>query len=195
MVLKELLAATGVVLTFVAYLSYIASILHGTTRPHAFSWIVWGATTFIAFLGQMADSGGPGTWPIGVSGLVAIVVAVLAYLRRGDHAITRVDWAFFIAALASLPLWWITKDPLSAVVVLTAVDLLGFGPTIRRAFTHPYDEQLTLFVILAARNLISIAALQHYSLTTVLFPGATAIACVGFVALVAWWRRLSPRVA
>jgi len=35
------------------------------------------------------------------------------------------------------------------VLILTAVDILGSGPTFRKAFLHPFNEQLTLFVLMA----------------------------------------------
>ncbi len=92
--------------------------------------------------------------------------------------------------MMSLPLWYLTSDPLWAVVILTIVDLMGFGPTFRKAYIRPFEEQLTFFVIMAARNLISIMALEHYSLTTVLFPAATAIACLKFILMVAYRRRV-----
>jgi hypothetical protein len=37
---------------------------------------------------------------------------------------------------------------------------------------------------MASRNIISIMALEHYSLTTLLFPIATALACILLVQLV-----------
>jgi len=45
----------------------------------------------------------------------------------------------------------------------------------------------------ALRNALAISALEHYSLTTVLFPAAVGIACVLFVAMVAY-RRAQLRV-
>ncbi|MGD9737835.1 MAG: hypothetical protein AB7O56_04165 [Bauldia sp.] len=188
--MKELLAALAVVLTFVAYIPYIRSIRRGETKPHVFSWVIWGLSTVLAFLGQLAGSGGIGAWPIGISGLITLYVAFLAWQRRADSTIKPVDWAFFAAALASLPLWWLTNDPLWAIVVLTVVDMLGFVPTFRRAFEHPFGESVPYYVIMAVRNSVAIAALETYSVTTVLFPGTIAVACVIFVTMVAWRRRI-----
>lgn len=41
----------------------------------------------------------------------------------------------------------------------------------------------------AVRNLLAIFALEHYSLTTVLFPAAVGVACALFVAMVAYRRK------
>ena len=129
MVYKELLSAVAIVLTFVAFFPYIRAIINGAIKPHVFSWIIWGMTTFVVFLAQLEDNGGAGAWPIGVSGAITIFIALLAYLKRADTAITRTDWLFFVAAVSSLPFWYFTSDPLWAVVILTTVDVLGFGPT------------------------------------------------------------------
>ncbi len=187
---KELVSAIAIALTLIAFFPYIRSILQGKTKPHVFSWIIWGCTTFIVFLAQLAANGGVGAWAIGVSGVITIYVALLAYIKNSDTIITRTDWVFFILAMISLPLWYVTSDPLWAVVILTTVDVLGFAPSFRKAYIYPFEEQLTFFVIIVARNLISIMALEHYSVTTVLFPLITAVVCLIFILLVIYRRRI-----
>lgn len=187
---KETLSATAIALTFIAFLPYIRSITQAKTKPHVFSWVIWGSVTFVVFLAQLTDKAGAGAWPIGVSGIITIYVAFLAYRHKSDSSITRTDWLFFITAMTSLPLWYITSDPLWAVVVLTIVDLIGFGPTFRKSYAHPFEEQLMFFTLIAARNFISIMALEHYSLTTILFPAATAVTCLLFILMVMYRRQI-----
>ena len=130
---KETFSLIAIVITLAAFIPYIREIFRGTIRPHIFSWVIWGVTTLLIFLAQLEDNGGAGTWPIGVSASITIFIAYLAYLKRADVTITRADWLFFIAALLSLPLWYWTSDPLWAVILLTAIDVAGFGPTVRKA--------------------------------------------------------------
>jgi len=181
---KATLSAIAVALTFTAFYPYLRGILAGSIKPHVFSWITWGMTTFIVFLAQLNDGGGIGSWPIGISGIVTILIAVLAYRMRADISIHILDWLFFIVAIASLPLWYLTSDPLWAVVVLTIVDLLGFGPTLRKAYYDPWSEAAPFYALFMTRNLVVVAALEHYSLTTVLFPVAIAIACAVLIAVI-----------
>ena len=184
MLYKETLSAAAILITFIAFLPYIRSILQGETRPHVFSWVIWGSTTFVVFLAQLSDGGGVGSWPIAVSGMITLYVAFLAYTKKSDSTITKVDWGFLFLAMMSLPLWYFTSDPLWAVVVLTTVDLIGYGPTFRKAYHHPFEERLLFYSLMATRNLIAIAALEHYSLTTVLFPAVLGAATVIFVFMV-----------
>jgi hypothetical protein len=185
---KELLAAAAVVLTFAMFVPYIRSIRDGRTKPHVFSWIVWALGTFVVFLAQLADRGGFGAWPIGVSGVITGYIAVLAYGRRSDTSITRTDWVFLAIALAAVPSWLLTSNPLLAVVLLTGMDLAGFAPTFRHAFSHPHEERIGFYSLGVARNVLAIAALEHYSLTTVLFPAAVGVACAMFVVMVGYRR-------
>jgi hypothetical protein len=189
--LKEFLSVIAIALTFVAFYPYIRSILQNRTKPHVFSWIIWGSVTFVVFLAQLADKGGAGAWPIGISGLITIYVAILAYLKKADTTITRSDWVFLSLAMTALPLWYFTSEPLWAVVILTTVDLLGFGPTFRKAYVRPFDEQLIFFFTISVRNIISIMALAHYSVTTILFPALTALSCLLFIIMVLYRRRNS----
>jgi hypothetical protein len=189
---KEVLSAAAIALTFVLFLPYIRSIQSGKVQPHVFSWVIWAAGTFIVFLAQLAGRGGLGAWPIGVSGIITGYIALLAYRKRGDTHITRADWAFLLAAFSALPFWFFTSDPVWAVIVLTVSDLIGFGPTVRRAYTHPYEESIAFFTLCAVRNLLVVLALEHYSLTTVLFPAAVGLACLLLSAMLAYRRRLVP---
>jgi hypothetical protein len=187
---KEILSATAIVLTLIAFGPYVRSILRGHTKPHVFSWIIWGSTTFVVFLAQIQGKGGVGAWPIGVSGAITILVAVLAYTKKADNSITRTDWGFFALAMTSLPLWYVTADPLWAVLILTSVDILGFGPTIRKAYHFPFEEQVTFYSLFVVRNLLAIAALEYYSVTTVLFPAATGAGCILLIAVIGLRRKV-----
>ncbi len=187
---KEILSAVAIALTFAAFVPYIRTIIGGTTRPHVFSWVIWGATTFVVFLAQLEGKGGVGAWPIGVSGGITIFVAVMAYVKRADITITKTDWLFFASAMSSLPLWYLTSDPLWSVVVLTTVDVLGFGPTVRKVYRFPHSESLLFFALFTARNLLVILALENYSVTTVLFPAAIAAACALLIAMVTYRRHV-----
>lgn len=187
---KLVFSGLAIVLTFLAFIPYIRSILAGGTKPHVFSWIIWGTTTSIVFFAQIEADGGTGAWPIGVSGLIAAFIALLAFIKRSDISITRGDWSFLMAALASLPFWYVTSDPLWAVVILTLVDLLGFGPTIRKAYYAPHQENVPFFMLFMSRNLFALLALESYSLATVLFPLSVGIACLILIVIIGYRRRV-----
>ncbi|MFO1435056.1 MAG: hypothetical protein U1F34_01285 [Gammaproteobacteria bacterium] len=187
---KEILSAVAIALTLIAYVPYICTIIRGTTKPHVFSWIIWGASTLMVFFAQLASNAGVGAWVVGFSGSITMSIAILAFVKRGDVSITRVDWMFFTAAMTALGLWKLTSDPLWAVVILTVVDVLAFGPTVRKVLNNPYSESGIFYFTFTVRNSLVIMALESYSLTTMLFPAAMALSCVLMTVVIAYCRRM-----
>ena len=188
-------SAIAIALTFLAFLPFIRAILKGKSRPHVFSWFIWAAVTFTVATAQFAGGAGVGSWPLGFSGLLTGGVALLALSKSADTSIYRSDWLFLGLAFTALPLWWLTSDPLAAVLILTTVDLLGFGPSIRKAWTLPHEENALFFTIGAIRNGFVILALERYSWTTALFPAAVGVACLAFVVFVLMRRSVNRNAA
>jgi hypothetical protein len=181
---KDIFGILAIALTFLAFWLYIRSIRAGNTKPHIFSWLTWSMVTMTVFFAQLADGGGLGAWPIGISGILTFCIAVMAYQRRGAIHITRSDWFFFLSSLSAIPLWILTSNPLWAVLLLTAVDAAGFMPTLRKSYHDPHSEPLSFASVLALRNATSIVALEHYSLTTITFPAVIGLICIVFVAII-----------
>ncbi|UOD51706.1 hypothetical protein DHf2319_12770 [Orrella daihaiensis] len=175
-----------------AIFPYLLSTVRGIIRPHVMSWTIWGITTSIVFWAQREAGGGVGAWPVGFSALVAFLIAATAYTKRGDVRIVRSDWVFFLTALAAVPLWYATNNPLLAVLLVTTVDILGFGPTLRKAYDRPESESLLFFSLIVVRNVLVLMALESYSVTTALFPAAIGT-MAATVAAVVVTRRLKLR--
>lgn len=186
---KELLSAASIALTFYMFVPYIRSIRGGRTKPHAFSWLIWALSTFTVFFAQIAGHAGVGAWPIGVSGVITAYIALLAWRHSADRSATRSDWVFLVIALMALPCWALTANPLWAVLILTGVDLAGFAPTFRIAYAQPHAEHVGFYLLAVLRNAILMLALEHYSLTTVMFPAAVGLSCLAFVLMVLYRRR------
>jgi len=188
---KEIYSVVAILLTFIGFYPYISSVFKGQTKPHVFSWVIWGISTLVVFFAQLADDGGAGAWPTGVAAVVTFYVAFLAYAKRADVLITKSDWVFFLLALFSIPIWYFTSSPLWAVLILTLVDILGSIPTFRKAYYRPFDENILFYLITGVRCFISILALEHFSVTTILFPAAIGVMCFALIWILALRRKVS----
>ena len=188
---KSLLSATAIALTFALFYPYVRSILLGATKPHVFSWVIWSIGTFTVFFARLAGGAGIGAWPIGLSALITSYVALLSWRKRSDLSITSLDWACLVIALLALPIWLITSNAFWAVLILTLIDLVGFGPTVRKAYFKPHEERIWFFLLGALRNALVVAALEYYSPTTVMFPAAVGIACLALAPFIALRRQIS----
>lgn len=190
---KEVFGGIALILTFVAFYPLIRSILREETKPHVFSWFIWGVGTVVVFVAQLSDGAGIGAWVIGASGVISLSVAVLALWKAGDVSFVRMDWIFLGLAASALPLWFFTETALSAVIVLTLVDVLGFGPSVRKAYDVPHEENAIFFGLGAIRNGFVLLALDNFSWTTALFPAAVGLACALFIALILSRRTIRAR--
>ena len=68
--------------------TYFNSVFRGRTRPHAFSWLIWGVIGGIGFAAQVAEGAGAGSWARGVSATTAFILVPVA-LFRGEQNIRR----------------------------------------------------------------------------------------------------------
>jgi hypothetical protein len=59
MVSKQLLSTLAIAVSATSYFPYLWSIAKGRTKPHAFSWAVWGLLTGVAYLAQISEEAGP----------------------------------------------------------------------------------------------------------------------------------------
>lgn len=166
---KEFLGYLSITLTLIGYAPYFRSILKRQTKPHMFSWIVWALVNGIAFIGPYTRGAGAGAWVAGVTALLCLAIAALC-VPYGDKRITKSDWIAFTAALAAIPLWILTEDPLSALILAIFIDVAGCYPTVRKSYINPYEENLFTWSMSAVRSLVSLFAIEQYSLVTTIFP-------------------------
>jgi hypothetical protein len=172
----------------VSYLPYYISIFRGHTKPHAFSWFVWGPLTLIAFFAQDMGGAGAGAWATGLTGLLSLFIGVLA-LFYGEREITRADRYSFAAALCVIPAWCLTRDALAAVVLVVIIDALGFYPTFRKTLRKPHEEFLFTYWLCAIQFFVSLLALERFNLTTALYPVSIVVMNSAFVIAVMRRRR------
>lgn len=184
----QLLAVIAALLTLAGFIPYIISILNGQTRPHLYSWLIWAIATVVVGAAQWVSGGGAGALVTLFSGAITCFIVLLTWLRYDASHIKPVDAVFLVIAACALPAWLITDNPLTAVVMLTIVDIAGFGPTFRKSYHAPFGENLTLYYLVCVRNVIAAIALEYYSLTTLLFPLVIALANVVFIGLIHWRR-------
>lgn len=181
--MKITLAIIATALAFYSYIPYFRNIFARKTKPHAFSWLIWSLLTGIAFVAQLSNGGGAGSWVSGFTAIVCFVIFLLA-LKYGEKHIVRIDWVFLFGAFGAMALWAITEDALLAVILITIIDALGFAPTFRKSFHKPNEETALTYGLSAVKFAIAIAALENLSVVTVLYPLSLVVMNGAFVVMV-----------
>lgn len=180
---KAVVGFTAIVIGFIGYVPYFQNIFNGKTKPHAFSWLIWGILTAIAFFGQIEGNAGPGAWVTGFSAAICLVIFLIA-LIKGSKDFPLVDWLALAGSALALLLWYLTNSPLAAVILITIIDALGFIPTFRKSFYRPNEETTFTFSMSALKFSLGIIALNEYSIITVLYPLSLVITNIVFVSMV-----------
>ena len=184
---KEILGGLAVVMGMVCYAVYIHGIYRGNTKPHLFTWLIWGILMSIAFTAQVIEKAGPGAWSLGISALIVFFIAGVSFFR-GEKNITRSDWATFITALLAIPVWKITGNPLWAVVIVSMINAVSYYPTFRKSWKKPWEECALAYFICIIQYSVSILALERITFTTALYPTIVTI-MAGLLVLMLLWRR------
>jgi len=189
--MKPIIGIVAVILAVVAYVPYFRDIIKGKTKPHIYTWFVWGLVTSIIFALQVKGGGDWGVYVTLSAAILSFVVFALG-LRNGDKDIQKIDTAFLLVALFALGLWIFAKTPVISVVLLVTIDMLGFAPTVRKSWNKPYDETLFTWNLNAFRHGLSIFALGQYNILTLLYPLAWTIANILFSTMLAVRRKFLP---
>lgn len=164
----EIWGLLSVALAAFSLIPYFIATLRGTNKPHIFTWIIWSLLTGIAFTLQYLEGAGSGAWSGFFSTIFCVAILIAAW-RGGEKNITRSDWVIFIAALAAIPIWLITKNPALAAVWVTVIDAAGYIPTMRKSWNKPYEEMATTHGISALKHVFVLLAVQSVSFTTTVY--------------------------
>lgn len=186
--MKDTLGIAAVVIGFIGYIPYFRTIFNGKTKPHAFTWFVWGLLTAIAFGGQIAGNGGAGAWVTGFTAFISFTIFILA-LAKGKKDFPLADWLCLAGCMLALALWAFTDNPLLAIILITIIDLIAFIPTFRKSFSSPDSEPVFTYALSGFKFVIGIIALEQFSTVTVLYPASLVVTNGLFVVMLFVQRR------
>lgn len=166
---KEIIGYISLFFAALTYAPYIWTMIRGKNKPHVFTWIIWTLVMAIGAAGQFAGNAGPGAWASAFTAVSCFAIAILSF-KYGDREITRYDTMIFIGALSAIPLWIITKNPLSAIIIVTIIDAVAYIPTFRKSWHRPHEEMTESYVVSNIKHTFSFFAMQSYTWTTLLYP-------------------------
>ena len=170
---KTLLTVVAILFALLAYINYFRDIFKGKTKPHAFTWLVWCTMSTVAFFSQVSDGGGVGTWVLAFTALVDFAIFTLA-IYKGKTDITNMDWFCLMGAFLGVALFTFNNDPPMSLIIISAVDIIGFIPTVRKSATKPYQETMATFGFTSLKYVFAILALENYTFITVYYPAVVA---------------------
>lgn len=190
--IKVILGAVAAVLALFSSFLYIRDIFRGNTKPHTYTWLIWGIVTTIAFFGQSVSGGGPGSWATEVAALVTIFTFLLSLKGGyGTTDITNVDKVCLVLALVAILPWLVAKSVLWSVILATGIDLIAFFPTMRKTWYAPRSESLGSMYVDAVKHSLSMFSMGSYSLINLMYPASVLLTQFAIIGEILYVRRFA----
>jgi hypothetical protein len=184
---KEIFGYISLIFALASYAPYMWSTWKGGTKPHVFTWIIWTLVMAIGTAGQHAGGAGAGAWSTTFTAVSCLLITILAF-RQGDKNITKQDVIIFVGALSAIPFWMLTDNPLTAIIIVTIIDLVAYLPTLRKARIKPHEEMAMSYALTNFKHICGFFAMATYSWTTLLYPASLFVMNWILVGLVYYWR-------
>lgn len=169
MTLHVFFALAAVVLATIRYGTYFHTIYQGKTKPHAFSWLLWGMVTGVGALAQFDLHAGPAAWALAFVSVSCLFIAGLAFVI-GERDYKKSDWFALGMTLLAIPVWKATQNPMAALVIVMLIDGLTYWPTIRKSFHRPDTEPPISYGFAGMRYFLMLFAVADPSWNTLMYP-------------------------
>lgn len=168
----HLLATLGVLaglLNLVSAVPYFIDIARGKTKPERATWWIWLILNSVSLAAQL---GAHARWSVLMTVGQVLVTAAIAVLsvRFGYGTFHRKDFAAIGFAIAGVGLWWWLDSPLAALLVVLAVDAVGFWLTLEKTWRAPHTETLLTWMIATLSGALGVLAVGSWDFTKAIYP-------------------------
>ncbi len=187
MELKLVFGILSAIVAVLCFIPYFRDIFKKRAKPHAYTWLLWSILQTIGVLAQLKEGAGYGVLALAIGAFFCFSIFLLS-IKFGTKNITKFDTACLVAALLAIVFYVSLRDPLWSVILVTIIDLVAFLPTVRKAYSAPWTETMSTYALSGTSTLLSIIALQSYSVSTVLYLASLLVTNWSFV-LILFLRR------
>jgi hypothetical protein len=199
---REAMGALAVAIAVVAYALYVWKSLQGETRPHPLSWLIFGVLGGTGYWVQLDQAAGPGSWVTGITAVVCFLLCAMSFWR-GERVFSWYEWAFLIAAAVIFVFYlWSRRPgtldlglsdrsryllamngPAISAVLASIVSVIGFGPTVTKAWARPQSDSASTFLLNGLKFVPALLAMDSVTVATCVFPVTLVIANVAVALL------------
>lgn len=165
------LVFVGMLISLIGIASYIKDMLKGKVKPNRITWMMWSIAPLIAAFAALSTGATLSVIPVFMTGFSPLIVFIISLFKKQAYwKIHKFDYVCgFLSALA-LILWYITKDPIIAIVFSIVGDFSAAIPTIVKAWKYPDTENSFAFSTGIIATLTSFAAIEVWNFASVAFP-------------------------
>lgn len=170
-----------------SFYPYLRDLFKHKTQPHTYTWLIWTILQVTGVIAMYNNGAGIGALTLAVGAIFCGYIFILS-LKYGSKNITTFDTLCLIGALISIAVYFFLHNAVMAVILITVIDLAGFLPTLRKAYSEPYSETLSMYALFFVSSGFNLVAIGVYSITTTLYP-ATIMCTNAICCIILWVRR------
>jgi hypothetical protein len=122
-------------------------------------------TQSIAAAGVYSGNGGWIAYGMAAGACALALVAILS-IGYGTKNITLFDSVLCCGAFFGIVSWFWTKDLSLSVAIATAVDCIGYLPTIRKTWSQPETETMKMWIAYTIGTVCALLSLEVHTFIT-----------------------------
>lgn len=144
----EYIVIFSAIINSIGWFVYIKNTLKWITKPNKVSWSIFTIAPFITVTATIYSE-----WfvwsviPVFMAWFIPLLILISSLFNKNSYwKLWKLDyWCFFFAIL-SLILWYITNNPLIAIIFSVLADLLWYIPTMIKVYKYPETETMDLLL-------------------------------------------------
>jgi hypothetical protein len=187
---KDFLGALSVAIALFSYGLYVWKTFRAHARPHPLSWLIFGVLSATGYLIQLDQSAGAGSWVMGVTAAMCFMLCLIGFWQ-GERTFPWYEWAFLAAAAIVFAFYLWSQQPAASAILASIVNVLGFGPTLTKAWSRPHSDSASTFMLNGLKFVPSLFAMDSVTVATCVLPASLVVTNLA-VALVIFARRQFP---
>jgi len=161
----------GAAVQMIGVFFYIKETLKGNTRPNKVTWLLWAIAPLIAAFAAISDGVKWSVLPVFVAGLGPLLIFLASFVNKKSYwKLEKIDYACGIFSVLSLILWWITKEPIVAIIFSILSDALAAIPTVVKSWKYPETENVNNYAACLFNALTSFSVIKTFNFTEIAFP-------------------------
>jgi hypothetical protein len=169
------------IVSLVAFVPYILSILRKETRPNRASWFIWLVVSLIIAL-SYREAGADYAFIVPIAYSTGTTIIASLSLKYGTGGWTRFDRICLIGAGGGLAMWVMFNSPMSALLICLFMNFLGTLPTIRKAYYQPETENGLAWTLFSLGTLLNLLAIEEWTFSMAVYP-VSMVFIVGVVTI------------
>lgn len=160
---------TGGIFSAIAFIPYVVAIIKKSSKPNRASWIIWNVTNVILLVSYFSVGARATIFLPIIYVFNAFIILILSF-RYGASLWSRLDYISLFVAGFSLIIWFLTKNPLTALLMNLVMDAVAYLPTIKKSYLDPFSESRIAWLFIFLGTCLNLLAVNSFSFGVIIYP-------------------------